>query len=175
MTEEDMDRVLRRIANEIVERNRGVEDLIILGIQRRGVHLASRIRDLLRESEGAKVPTGELDITLYRDDLAVLADDPVVHSTSIPVSVSGKKLLLVDDVLFTGRTVRAALDALMDLGRPGSVQLAILIDRGHRELPIQPDYLGKMVPTSKNEIVEVRVKELDKEDRVVICDREAGV
>ena len=175
MTEEDMDRVLRRIANEIVERNRGVEDIVILGIQRRGVHLASRIRDLLRESEGTKVPTGELDITLYRDDLAVLSDDPVVHSTSIPVSVSGKKLVLVDDVLFTGRTVRAALDALMDLGRPGSVQLAILIDRGHRELPIQPDYLGKMVPTSKNEIVEVKVKELDKEDRVVICDREAEI
>lgn len=170
-----MDRILRRIANEIVERNRGVEDLVILGIQRRGVHLASRIRDYLRESEGTKIPSGELDITLYRDDLAVLSDGPVVHSTSIPVSISGKKLVLVDDVLFTGRTIRAALDALMDLGRPGSVQLAILIDRGHRELPIQPDYLGRMVPTSKNEIVEVKVKELDGENKVVICDREAEV
>lgn len=170
-----MDRILRRIANEIVERNRGVEDLVILGIQRRGVHLASRIRDYLRESEGTKIPLGELDITLYRDDLAVLSDGPVVHSTSIPVSISGKKLVLVDDVLFTGRTIRAALDALMDLGRPGSVQLAILIDRGHRELPIQPDYLGRMVPTSKNEIVEVKVKELDGENKVMICDREAEV
>lgn len=175
MTEEDMDRVLRRIANEIVEKNRGVGDLVILGIQRRGVHLASRIKNMLRDSEGSKIPSGELDITLYRDDLAVLSDDPVVHSTSIPVSISGKNLVLVDDVLFTGRTIRAALDALMDLGRPASVQLAILIDRGHRELPIQPDYLGKMVPTSSSEIVEVKVKELDGEDRVVICGREVAI
>ncbi len=175
MTEEDVERVLHRMANEIIERNRGVDDLVILGIQRRGVHLASRLRDIIRDSEGVKVPAGELDITLYRDDLAVLYDDPVVHSTSIPVSVLGKTLVLVDDVLFTGRTVRAALDAIMDLGRPGSVQLAILIDRGHRELPIQPDYLGKMVPTSKLEVIEVKVRELDGEDKVVICDREGSI
>ncbi|MEA3284241.1 MULTISPECIES: bifunctional pyr operon transcriptional regulator/uracil phosphoribosyltransferase PyrR [Dethiosulfovibrio] len=172
MTAEDMERVLRRIANEIIERNRGLQDLVILGIQRRGVYLASRIRKILLESEGVKLPKGELDITLYRDDLAVLSDEPIVHSTSIPVDVSGKTLVLVDDVLFTGRTIRAALEALMDLGRPGAVQLAILVDRGHRELPIQPDFLGKTVPTSKSEVVEVRVEELDGEDRVLICERE---
>lgn len=172
MTESDMDRVLHRMANEIIERNKGVLDLVLLGIQRRGVHLASRLKGLMDKSEKFKVPAGELDITLYRDDLAVLFDDPVVHSTSIPTAISEKKVILVDDVIFTGRTVRAAMDAILDMGRPGSVQLAVLVDRGHRELPIQPDYLGKTVPTSGTEVIEVRVKELDGCDEVVLCDRE---
>ena len=171
---EDMERVLRRIAVEIVERNKGLERVILLGIQRRGVYLAARLREMMKEAEKVKVPTGELDITLYRDDISVLADQPVVHSTSVPGDITGKKVVLVDDVLFTGRTVRAALDAITDLGRPERVQLAVLVDRGHRELPIAADYVGKTVPTSRSENVEVRVKELDGEDRVVICERIGG-
>ncbi|NLK18463.1 MAG: bifunctional pyr operon transcriptional regulator/uracil phosphoribosyltransferase PyrR [Synergistaceae bacterium] len=136
-----MERVLRRIAVEIVERNKGLDKVILLGIQRRGVHLAARIRELFREEEKVKVPSGELDITLYRDDISVLADQPVVHSTSVPGDITGKRIILVDDVLFTGRTVRAALDAITDLGRPERVQLAVLVDRGHRELPIAADYV----------------------------------
>jgi pyrimidine operon attenuation protein/uracil phosphoribosyltransferase len=170
MNEDDMKRVLRRIAIEIIERNRGLEDVILLGIQRRGVYLAGRLRELLKDIEGVKVPTGELDITLYRDDIPTLLEQPVVHSTSIPGDIAGKKLVLVDDVLYTGRTIRSALDALMDLGRPDSVQLVILVDRGHRELPIQADYVGKVIPTSRNEMVEVMVKELDGQDRVVITE-----
>ncbi len=169
MTSEDMERALRRMASEIVERNHGTGGLVIIGIQRRGVFLASRLRDLLRESEGVKLPLGELDITLYRDDITLLNDQPVVHSTSVPADITGKKIILVDDVLFTGRTVRAALEALGDIGRPAGVQLLILIDRGHRELPIQPDYLGKIVPTSLQETIEVRVKELDGAEETVIC------
>ncbi len=172
MTQDDMERALRRMADEVVEQNRGVQDLIILGIQRRGVFLANRLREILRQTEGVKVPAGELDITLYRDDIALLLEQPIVHSTFIPLDITGKRLLLVDDVLYTGRTVRAALDALMDLGRPASVQLLVLIDRGHRELPIQPDYLGKTVPTSKAETVAVAMKELDGQDRVMICHRD---
>jgi pyrimidine operon attenuation protein/uracil phosphoribosyltransferase len=170
MNEDDMKRVLRRIAIEIIERNRGLEDVILLGIQRRGVYLAGRLRELLKDIEGVKVPTGELDITLYRDDIPTLLEQPVVHSTSIPGDIAGKKLVLVDDVLYTGRTIRSALDALMDLGRPDSVQLVILVDRGHRELPIQADYVGKVIPTSRNEMVEVMVRELDGQDRVVITE-----
>ncbi len=157
------------MANEVVERNRGVHDLVILGIQRRGVFLAHRLRDMLLLSEGIKLPVGELDITLYRDDITLLQEQPIVHSTFIPADITGKRLILADDVLFTGRTVRSALDALIDLGRPASVQLLVLIDRGHRELPIQPDYLGKAVPTSQAETVAVQMKELDGQDRVVIC------
>lgn len=170
MNEEDMKRVLRRIAIEIIERNRGLEDVVLLGIQRRGVYLACRLKELLKDIEGVKVPTGELDITLYRDDIPTLLEQPVVHSTSIPVDIAGKKLILVDDVLYTGRTIRAALDALMDLGRPDNVQLVILVDRGHRELPIQADYVGKVIPTSRNEMVEVFMKELDGKDQVVITE-----
>ena len=168
MNEEDMKRVLRRIAIEIIERNRGLEDVVLLGIQRRGVYLAGRLKELLKDIEGVKVPTGELDITLYRNDIPTLLEQPVVHSTSIPVDNAGKKLILVDDVLYTGRTNRAALDALMDLGRPDNVQLVILVDRGHRELPIQADYVGKVIPTSRNEMVEVFMEELDGKDQVVI-------
>ena len=174
MTERDMERVLRRIAVEIVERNKGLEKVILIGIQRRGVYLAARLREILKEMENVKVPRGELDITLYRDDISTLADQPVVHSTSVPEDITGKRVILVDDVLFTGRTIRAALDALTDLGRPERVQLAVLVDRGHRELPISADYVGKVIPTSRMENVEVRVKELDGEDRAVICERTGG-
>lgn len=169
MTAEDMERALRRMGNEIVERNHGAGDLVIIGIQRRGVYLAGRLREFLRTSEGVKLPLGELDITLYRDDITLLSDQPVVHSTSIPVDINSRRIVLVDDVLYTGRTIRAALEAIGDIGRPACVQLLILIDRGHRELPIQPDYLGRAVPTSSQEIVDVRVKELDGEDIAVIC------
>ena len=165
----DVARSLTRIAYEIVERNHGAGDLVIIGIQRRGVYLAGRLREFLRASEGVKLPLGELDITLYRDDITLLSDQPVVHSTSIPVDINGRRIVLVDDVLYTGRTIRAALEAIGDIGRPACVQLLILIDRGHRELPIQPDYLGRAVPTSSQEIVDVRVKELDGEDIAVIC------
>ena len=169
MTAEDMESALRRMGNEIVERNRGAGDLVVIGIQRRGVYLAGRLREFLRASEGVKLPLGELDITLYRDDITLLSDQPVVHSTSIPVDVNGRRIVLVDDVLYTGRTIRAALEAIGDIGRPACVQLLVLIDRGHRELPIHPDYLGRAVPTSSQEIVDVRVKELDGEDVAMIC------
>lgn len=172
MTAEDMERALRRMSSEIAEKNHGVENIVIIGIQRRGVYLAGRLREMMRGSEGVKLPLGELDITLYRDDITLLSDQPVVYSTSVPFDLNGKKVILVDDVLFTGRTIRAALEALGDIGRPACVQLLILIDRGHRELPIQPDYLGKAVPTSQQETVEVRVKELDGNDEAVICARE---
>lgn len=170
LTKEEIERALRRMAHEILEQNRGLENLVLVGIQRRGVFLANRLRDLLREIEDFKIPSGELDITLYRDDLTLLHDQPVVHSTSIPVDITGKKVLLVDDVIFTGRTIRAALDALMDMGRPQQVQLAALVDRGHRELPIHPDFCGRNVPTSRTEIIEVRVSEYDGTDEVVICE-----
>ncbi len=170
MSDDDMHRILRRIAIEIIERNKGLEDIMLLGIQRRGVFLAERLKKLFLEIENVKVPTGELDITLYRDDIPTLLEQPVVHSTSIPGDIAGKKLILVDDVLYTGRTIRSALDALMDLGRPDNVQLVILVDRGHRELPIQADYVGKLVPTSRSEMVDVRVLEFDGEDRVVITE-----
>lgn len=172
MTAEDMERALRRMGNEVVERNHGVDDLVILGIQRRGIYLAGRLREELYAAENVKLPLGELDITLYRDDIHMRDDSPVVHSTSVPVDITGRKVVLVDDVLFTGRTIRAALEALADLGRPSSVQLMILIDRGHRELPIQPDYLGKTVPTSLQEDVAVRVREFDGTDEVIIYEKE---
>ncbi len=174
LSERDMERILRRIAVEIVERNKGLEKVLLMGIQRRGVYLAARLREILKEVENVKVPRGELDITLYRDDISTLADQPVVHSTSVPEDITGKRVILVDDVLFTGRTIRAALDALTDLGRPERVQLAVLVDRGHRELPIAADYVGKVIPTSRMENVEVRMKELDGEDRAVICERTGG-
>jgi pyrimidine operon attenuation protein/uracil phosphoribosyltransferase len=172
MTGEDMARAMRRIAHEIVERNRGTEGLLMVGIQRRGVPLATRLAALLRELEGKEVPCGELDITLYRDDLTLLAAQPLVRRTYIPGYPDDKKVVLVDDVIYTGRTIRAALDALMDMGRPESVHLAVLVDRGHRELPIHPDYVGKNLPTSRSEVVEVRVEEIDGKDEVVISERE---
>jgi len=172
MSETDMERAIRRMAHEIVEANKGLDNVVLVGIQRRGVFLAQMIREVLRQFEQAKVPTGELDITLYRDDLTLLHDHPVVHSTSMPLDITGKSIVLVDDVIYTGRTIRAALDALMDLGRPNIVQLAVLVDRGHRELPIAPNYVGKNVPTSREEVVEVRVTAIDGVNEVVICERE---
>jgi pyrimidine operon attenuation protein/uracil phosphoribosyltransferase len=161
-------RMLTRIAHEIVERNKGTEGIVLVGIRRRGVPLAHRIRAEIASFEGGEVPLGTLDITLYRDDLNEIAEHPVVGTTDIPVDIAGKHVVLLDDVLYTGRTIRAALDALIDLGRPASVQLAVLVDRGHRELPIRADYVGKNVPTSNREVVDVRLTETDGADEVVI-------
>ena len=172
MSSDDLNRVIKRIAHEMVEQNKGTENMILVGIHRRGVYLARRIQKIIEEIEGVKIPCGELDITLYRDDLTMLFEQPMVHSTRMPQDISGKNIFLVDDVLYTGRTVRAALEALVDLGRPSSVKLAVIIDRGHRELPIHPDICGKNVPTSKNEVIEVKVTELDGKDEVVICERD---
>ncbi|OCL27911.1 bifunctional pyr operon transcriptional regulator/uracil phosphoribosyltransferase [Orenia metallireducens] len=161
-------RALTRISHEIIEKNEGLEDVIIIGIRTRGVPLAQRIVSKLEEIEGKKVPKGILDITLYRDDLTTIANQPIVHQTEIPVDITDKKVILVDDVLYTGRTVRSALDALMDLGRPKSIQLAILVDRGHRELPIRADFVGKNLPTSKSEVISVNLKEVDGKDGVIL-------
>ena len=169
MDAEHMRRALRRIAHEIVERNGGSASLVIVGIQRRGVQLAQRIAADIESFESAPIPVGTLDITLYRDDLTTLGPQPRVGETQIPVDITERTVVLVDDVLFTGRTVRAALDELMmDFGRARSIQLAILIDRGHRELPIRADYVGKNVPTSKREIVKVHVQEIDGTDAVLV-------
>ncbi len=172
MDKEAIDRALRRIAHEIVEKNKGTEDVMLIGIRRRGVPLAERLRAHIREVEGSEPPLGVLDITLYRDDLTTRSDAPQVHRTEIPESVRGKKVVLCDDVLYTGRTVRAAMDAIMDLGRPKAIQLAVLVDRGHRELPIRADYVGKNVPTSGREVIEVKFRETDdEEDKVLIVEK----
>jgi pyrimidine operon attenuation protein/uracil phosphoribosyltransferase len=164
-----IERALVRIAHEILERNRGTGDLALVGIRSRGVHLAERIRRAMRAIEdGPLVPFGVVDITLYRDDLDRGIQSPVVQGTDIPFAVEGKRILLIDDVLFTGRTVRAAMDALVDFGRPQSIQLAVLVDRGHRELPIRADFVGKNLPTSRREQVAVRLAEADGVDEVVI-------
>jgi pyrimidine operon attenuation protein/uracil phosphoribosyltransferase len=162
-----LDRALTRIAHEILERNGGAKDLAFVGLRTRGVTLAQRLATKLAAIDGTTVPVGTLDITLYRDDLD-MRGAPVVRGTDIPFSIKNKTVVLIDDVLYTGRTIRAALDALIDLGRPNMIQLAILVDRGHRELPIRPDYIGKNLPTSKRESVAVRLREHDGEDRVVI-------
>ena len=166
----DISRALTRIAHEILERNKGTNELALVGIRSRGVHLAERIRRALHDIEegGALVPFGVVDITLYRDDLDRGLQNPVVQGTDIPFAVDGRRILLVNDVLFTGRTVRAAMDALVDFGRPQSIQLAVLVDRGHRELPIRADYVGKNLPTSRREQVQVRLAEADGVDEVVI-------
>jgi len=166
--EEDIRRIVQRLSHEILEKNKGTKDLVIIGIQRRGVNLAGRISKMMDEIEGEALPTGILDITLYRDDLTQVAQQPIVRSTNIPFSIEGKKVILVDDVLFTGRTVRAAIDVLLDFGRPQKIELAVLVDRGHRELPIKADYVGKNIPTSSEEMVEVKVRELDGRDEVLI-------
>jgi pyrimidine operon attenuation protein/uracil phosphoribosyltransferase len=164
----EMRRMITRLAHEIVERNKGTESLVLNGIRRRGVPLARRIQERIREFEGVEVPLGLLDITLYRDDLKTIATQPVVGTTEIPCEVDDKVVVLVDDVLYTGRTVRAAMDEIMDFGRPRAIHLAVLVDRGHRELPIRADYVGKNVPTSKREIVAVRVEEIDGRDGISI-------
>jgi len=163
-------RTLTRIAHEIVERNKGTDDLALVGVRTRGVPIARRIARTLKEITGHDVPTGALDITLYRDDLMrhAVGPQPVVRKTEIQFSIDNRKILLVDDVLYTGRTTRAALDALIDYGRPKAIQLIVLVDRGHRELPIKADYVGKNLPTSPEESVQVRLQEIDGEDEVVL-------
>ncbi|WP_408010914.1 bifunctional pyr operon transcriptional regulator/uracil phosphoribosyltransferase PyrR [Pseudalkalibacillus sp. A8] len=163
-------RALTRIAHEILERNKGTENLVLVGIKTRGVYLAERLSERIEQIEGEKVSKGEIDITLYRDDLSKKTEneEPMLKGTDIPIDVTNKTVILVDDVLYTGRTVRAAMDALMDLGRPSQIQLAVLIDRGHRELPIRPDYVGKNVPTSRDEIISVDLTEVDKVEQVII-------
>ena len=173
LDETALDRALTRIAHEILERNGGAKDLAFVGLRTRGVTLAQRLAAAIARIDGTTLPVGALDITLYRDDLG-MRGTPVVRGTEIPFSIKGKAVILVDDVLFTGRTIRAALDAIIDLGRPTAIQLACLVDRGHRELPIRPDYVGKNVPTSRHEKVAVRLEELDGVDEVVLI-QPAGV
>jgi pyrimidine operon attenuation protein/uracil phosphoribosyltransferase len=168
MDEAAIRRALTRIAHEIIERNKGVENCIVVGIKTRGVYLAERLVARIEQIENVKLPVGELDITLYRDDLKHKFEDAVLKGAQLPGDITGKTVILVDDVLYTGRTVRAALDALIDHGRPTMIQLAVLVDRGHRELPIRPDYVGKNVPTSRSEIVAVQLKEVDGQDQVAI-------
>ena len=165
----DADRVgrtLTRIAHEIVERNKGVQDLALVGVRRRGVPIARRLAAIIKDITGHDIPTGVLDITLYRDDVARQAARPLVRRTEITFSIDDRKILLVDDVLFTGRTTRAALDALTDFGRPKAIQLVVLVDRGHRELPIRADYVGKNIPTALADTVHVRLREIDERDEV---------
>ncbi len=171
MSAQDVRRAVTRIAHEIVEHNHGTEGLVLAGVRTRGVPLARRLADCIKEFEGCDIPVGALDIGLYRDDVASRSR-PVVRSSEFPVDINDRSVVLVDDVIFTGRTVRAAMDALTDLGRPRAVQLAVLLDRGHRELPIRPDYVGKNVPTSLKEKVQVRVEEIDGCDEVVIISSE---
>jgi pyrimidine operon attenuation protein / uracil phosphoribosyltransferase len=176
MDGERMSRTLTRIAHEIVERNRGVGDIALVGVRTRGVPIAKRLAAILREITGHEVSTGALDITLYRDDLmkTAVGPQPIVRRTEIPFSIDGRHIVLVDDVLYTGRTIRAALDALIDFGRPSTIQLVVLVDRGHRELPIKADYVGKNVPTSRRETVQVRLAEIDGVDEVQLDQVEGG-
>ena len=168
MTQQDIRRTLSRIAHEIVERNKSPHDLVLIGMRTRGVPLARRLATNIASFEQAKIPVGALDFSLYRDDLAQLNLKPIVKSTDIPVNIDGKTIVLVDDVLYTGRSTRAAMDALIDLGRPKQIQLAVLIDRGHRELPIRPDYVGKNMPSSSDEDIQVKLEESDGVDEVNI-------
>jgi len=173
MDKEAIQRALIRIAHEIVEKNKGVDDLCLIGIRTRGAFLAERLKTCIRQIENVDIPLGILDITLYRDDLTLVATQPVVRETKIDFDITGKVVVLIDDVLFTGRTIRAALDALIDFGRPANIQVAVLIDRGHRELPIRADYVGKNVPTSLDQNVQVILKETDERvDEVVLEEKE---
>ncbi len=171
MDQRAMERALRRIAHEIIENNRGVEGLTLVGIQRRGVVLAKMLRDMIEEVEGVRLPMGVLDITFYRDDLSILTEHPVVNATDLPFQVQDAKIIMVDDVLFSGRTARAALDAICDMGRPALVQFAVMVDRGHRELPIRADYVGKNLPTSKSEMVGVHVPPYEDDMAVVLYEK----
>lgn len=174
MDEQGVRRALTRISHEIVEKNKGVEDIVLVGIRTRGVPIAKRLADMIEHIEGVRPPVGILDITLYRDDLSTLSYQPIVRPTTMPVDIDRKVIVLVDDVLYTGRTIRAALDAIMDMGRPQSIKLAVLVDRGHRELPIRADFVGKNVPTASRESIAVLVNELDGEERVVIREKVEG-
>ena len=171
MDEAAMTRAIKRIAHEIIERNKGTENLMLIGIQRRGVPIAKRIGELIMQEENVTLPVGTLDITFYRDDLSLLAEHPQVKGTDIPANVNGMNVVMVDDVLYTGRTARSAMDAIMDMGRANTIQLAVLIDRGHRELPIRADYVGKNVPTSRQEMIKVSVTEYDGEEGVALYEQ----
>lgn len=173
LDEQAIRRALTRIAHEIIEKNKGIENCVLVGIKTRGIHIANRLAKRIEEIEEKEIPVGELDITLYRDDLSKKTNDeePLVKGSDIPTEITNKKVILVDDVLYTGRTVRAAMDALMDIGRPAVIQLAVLVDRGHRELPIRADYVGKNIPTSSDERIVVEVNEVDELEQVSIFDK----
>jgi pyrimidine operon attenuation protein/uracil phosphoribosyltransferase len=168
LSKKDMDRALTRMSHEIIEKNKGTDRLCLVGIQRGGVHLAKRLASKIKEIEKKEIPVGSLDIAFYRDDLNIRKEQALVRKTDVPFEVTDLKIILVDDVLFTGRSIRAAMDALMDLGRPASIQLAVLIDRGHRQLPIKADFVGKNIPTSLSENVEVQLEEDGFGDRIVL-------
>jgi pyrimidine operon attenuation protein / uracil phosphoribosyltransferase len=168
MDEKAIIRAITRVSHEIIEKNKGIENVVLVGIKTRGVPIANRIAKKIESIESMSVNTGEIDITLYRDDLKTIDTDPVINGSNIDFDINDKVVVLVDDVLYTGRTVRAALDAIMDIGRPKSIQLAVLVDRGHRELPIRADYVGKNVPTSKHEVISVMLNEIDEQDSVTI-------
>lgn len=171
MDAQAVNRAITRIAHEVIEKNKGVRDIIIVGIRTRGVPLAERLAEEIEKIERVRLPVGMLDITLYRDDLSTLDYQPVVHETEIPFDINGKIIVLVDDVLYTGRTVRAALGAIMDIGRPLAIQLAVLVDRGHRELPIRADFVGKNVPTSRKEVISVQLQTVDGAEQVILKER----
>jgi pyrimidine operon attenuation protein/uracil phosphoribosyltransferase len=171
LDKEAIDKSLKRIAHEIIENVKTMDDTVLIGIKNRGAYIAERLADKIKEIAGLRPEVVALDITLYRDDLTQVSEQPVVHATEITFDIDRKRVVLVDDVLFTGRTIRCALDALTDFGRPKQIQLAVLVDRGHRELPIRADYVGKNVPTSIKELVEVRLSESDGKDEVVICEK----
>jgi pyrimidine operon attenuation protein/uracil phosphoribosyltransferase len=174
MDQDAVRRAIMRIAHEIIEKNKGIENLAVIGIRTRGVYLAERVNECIKQIEGKTLPMGILDITLYRDDLTLISHQPVVRETEISFEITDKKIILVDDVLYTGRTIRAALDALIDFGRPANIQLAVLIDRGHRELPIKADYVGKNIPTSLNQNVKVILEDVDKKaDQVIVLEGKA--
>lgn len=168
MDEKAINRSITRLSHEIIERNKGVSEVVLIGIHTRGVPLAERIASKIKEIEEVEVEVGSLDITLYRDDLSQANDAPIINKSEVVVDINNKNVILIDDVIFTGRTVRAAMDALIDIGRPKTIQLAVLVDRGHRELPIRPDYIGKNVPTSKKEVISVNLNEVDKDNGVLI-------
>ena len=174
MDEAAMKRAVQRIAHEIIERNKGTSSVVLIGIQRRGVPLARMLAEHIGRVERAEIPTGTLDITFYRDDLSLLAEHPVINGTDIPFGITDKDVVLVDDVLFTGRTTRAAMEAIMDVGRARTIQLAVLIDRGHRELPIRADFVGKNVPTSRNELIAVKIAPFEQENCVSVLDMTNG-
>ncbi|WP_164462279.1 bifunctional pyr operon transcriptional regulator/uracil phosphoribosyltransferase PyrR [Bacillus sp. FJAT-42376] len=173
LDEQAIRRALTRIAHEIIERNKGIDDCLLIGIKTRGIYIANRLAEKIRQIEGKDIPIGELDITLYRDDLTkkTSSQEPLVKGSDIPQSILDKKVILVDDVLYTGRTVRAAMDALVDIGRPAAIQLAVLVDRGHRELPIRADFVGKNIPTSSSEKIVVEMEEVDQSDQVSIYEK----
>jgi pyrimidine operon attenuation protein / uracil phosphoribosyltransferase len=173
LDEQAIRRALTRIAHEIIEKNKGIEECVIVGIKTRGIYIAKRLAERIEQIEGKSIPVGEVDITLYRDDLSKKTEDqePLFKGSSVPVDITNQKVILVDDVLFTGRTVRAAMDALMDMGRPAQIQLAVLVDRGHRELPVRADYVGKNIPTSSSEKIMVELNEVDQIEQVSIHDK----